>query len=55
MDPVKHEYTHDYCQELAKHMVHLKSLPAECKKYKDVAGVLKRRETDDVDATQILS
>ena len=55
MDLPKHTYTHDDCAELAKHMQHLKSLPAECMKYQDVKTDLKRRDTDTTDPTQILS
>jgi hypothetical protein len=51
----KLDYTHDFCQELASHMMHYKSLPSECIKYKDVAGDLQRRDTDTTHATQYLS
>jgi len=55
MDIPEKEYDRDTCKELAKHLVHYKSLPAACLKYKDVASDLKRRETDTTDASQILS
>jgi hypothetical protein len=43
------------CQELASHLVNAKSLPPQCKQYKDVVSSLKRRETDRTDGTDILS
>ena len=50
----KPDFDHDYCKELAKHMVHFSSLPNECKAYQDVASDLKRRETDTTHPSQIL-
>jgi len=51
----KPEYTHDACQEMAAHMMHAKSLPAECKKYKDVMSDLQRRDSDTTHPSQVLS
>jgi hypothetical protein len=45
----------NYCQELASHMVHLKSLPEGCKQYTDIAADLKRRDSDTTHPTQYLS
>ncbi|GAX12092.1 hypothetical protein FisN_15Lh216 [Fistulifera solaris] len=52
---MKHVYNHDYCKELACHMIHLKSLPMECMKFTDVSSDLRRRDTDTTHPTQILS
>lgn len=52
---IKHDYNHDFCKELASHMIHLKSLPTECIKFTDVSSDLKRRDTDTTHPTQILS
>lgn len=48
-------YDHDYCNDLAQHLIHTKSLPVECLKYSDVLSDLKRRDSDTTHPTQILS
>jgi hypothetical protein len=55
MEIGKHDFDHDKCSEMARHMMHLSSLPAECMKYKDITSDLKRRDTDTTHPTQVLS
>mmetsp|Transcript_19503 Transcript_19503/g.47094 ORF Transcript_19503/g.47094 Transcript_19503/m.47094 type:complete len:92 (+) Transcript_19503:245-520(+) len=47
--------SHDECQELSKHLVHLNALPTTCAKYQDVVSSLKRRDTDTAHPTQWMS
>ena len=47
-------YTHDMCKEMASHMIHTKSLPEGCKKYKDVVTDLQRRDSDTTHPTSFL-
>ena len=42
----KKTYTKQDCAELAKHLMHESSLPAQCQKYNDVVGDLRRRDSD---------
>lgn len=51
----KREMDRVYCQELATHLIHFKSLPEGCKQYKDIASDLKRRDSDTTHPTQYLS
>lgn len=46
------KYSHDYCHELAQHLIHTNALPMECRKYIDVVSDLKRRDTDTSHPTQ---
>lgn len=55
LDTPLREYDHAYCQELASHLSHMKSLPEQCKQYPDVKADLQRRDTDTTHPTQILS
>jgi hypothetical protein len=50
----KNVYDHDFCQELASHMVNMKSLPSACTQFHDIVGDLKRRDSDTTHATQYL-
>ena len=43
----KKHFNHDFCKELSSHLVHLRNLPVQCKKYKDVVDDLKKRDMDD--------
>mmetsp|Transcript_14883 Transcript_14883/g.19541 ORF Transcript_14883/g.19541 Transcript_14883/m.19541 type:complete len:93 (+) Transcript_14883:136-414(+) len=49
------KFTHDTCQQMSQHLIHLKSLPHECLQYSDVVVDLKRRDTDTTHPTQFLS
>ena len=46
---------HNYCQELARHLLHPAGLPKECRKFNDVVTDLKRRDSDTAHPTQWLS
>lgn len=46
---------HSACQDLASHMVHLKSLPEGCRAYADISADLQRRDSDTTHPTQFLS
>jgi hypothetical protein len=49
------KYDHESCQELASHLINAKGLPAQCLQYTDVVTMIRRRETDRTDGTEILS
>jgi|EP00349_Pseudokeronopsis_sp_Brazil_P006962 hypothetical protein len=53
MDTPVHD--REYCAQLAKHLMHMNSLPRGCLQYKDIANDLKRRDTDTTDPTSYLS
>ena len=46
---------HDACQELSKHLVGVKHLPADCAQFADVKASLARHETDHAPADSLLS
>jgi hypothetical protein len=48
-------YTHDMCKEMASHMIHAKSLPESCHKYKDIVTDLQRRDSDSTHPSALLS
>ena len=54
-DYEKKKFSHDFCSELAQHLIHLKNLPVQCKKYTDVVTDLKKRDVDDTHGTADLS
>ena len=45
----------DFCKELSSHLVHLRNLPVQCKKYRDVVDDLKKRDVDDTANTADMS
>lgn len=55
MSPRSPRYTRDSCKELSSHLIHLSSLPTECRKYGEITADLKRRDSDTTHPTQILS
>lgn len=48
-------YTQEDCMELSSHLMHLKDLPVQCKKFPNVANDLKRRDTDMTHGSEVLS
>ena len=48
------EYTRAQCQNMATHMLHLSTLPDQCRKYQDVVQYLKRHDTDTAHPTSFL-
>ena len=54
-EPNKKKVDHQYCQELARHLMHPSGLPKDCQKFQDVMIDLKRRDTDTAHPTQWLS
>ena len=48
-------YTQRDCQELSSHLMHLKDLPIQCKKFPTVTSDLKRRDTDATHGSELLS
>ncbi|KAL7566245.1 hypothetical protein ACA910_011308 [Epithemia clementina (nom. ined.)] len=55
-DEVKQRnYTRIECASIASHLVHLKQLPMQCMKYKDVANDLRRRDSDTTHGSEVLS
>jgi hypothetical protein len=51
---VKKMMDHGQCQELARHLVNAKGLPDECRKFRDIASDLTRRDADTTSPTQYL-
>lgn len=54
-DYEKKHFNHDLCKELSSHLVHLRNLPVQCKKYNDVVNDLKKRDVDDTANTADMS
>jgi hypothetical protein len=48
-------YSKEMCEDLAKHLMHVKSIPQECMKFSDVVHSVKVNEKDSAHPTSWMS
>ena len=49
------KYTKDMCEDLAKHLMHVKGIPQQCMKFSDVVHSVEVNEKDNAHPTSWMS